>query len=80
MAWVIGAPGIGDADDWPIERVVGVARAFYECLAQEERKVAVSVAGEPHAEAFVASGGRATVVALSFAHALTPGMPLNTDH
>ena len=43
--------GVGDADDRPVERVVGEALGLDEGLAQEQRKAGIAVGGETFAEA-----------------------------
>ena len=40
------AMGIGDADDGPVQRVVGIAGGLDEGLAQEQREFRIAIAGE----------------------------------
>ncbi len=47
MAGVVVAKGVGDADDGPLERIVGVAHGLDERLTEEEREAGVAVAGQP---------------------------------
>ena len=47
MAGVVVAEGVGDADDGPLERIVGVAHGLDERLTEEEREAGVAVAGQP---------------------------------
>src|SRR5690606_11903297 len=51
MAGIVGAAGIGNADDRAIERRVGIARPLDERLAQEQRESVVAVAGQALAQA-----------------------------
>ena len=44
VAGIVVAVGVGDADDRPVERVVGIAHRLDEGLAQEQRKAGVAVA------------------------------------
>ena len=46
MAWVVVTESVGDADDGPLERIVGVAHGLDERLAEEEREAGVAVAGQ----------------------------------
>ena len=46
VAGVEAAEGVGDADDGPLERVVGIAHRLDEGLAQEQRKLLVAVRRE----------------------------------
>src|SRR5215471_13745291 len=43
MAGIVVAVGVGDADDRPVQRVVGIAHRLDEDLAQEQRKACVAV-------------------------------------
>ena len=43
VAGVVVAEGVGDADDRPLQRVVGIAHRLDEGLAQEQREVGVAV-------------------------------------
>ena len=45
VAGVEVAVGVGDADDRPVERVVGVAHGLDEGLAEEQREAGVAVVG-----------------------------------
>jgi hypothetical protein len=47
MAGVVVAEGVGDADDGPLECVVGVAHGLDEGFTEEEREASVAVAGQP---------------------------------
>ena len=58
MARIEIAVRVGDADDGPRERVVGIAHRLDERLAQEQREVRVAVAGEPAADAARSCGCR----------------------
>ena len=51
VAGIVVAEGVGDADDRPVERVVGIAAGLDEGLAQEQRKARVAVGRQtlPHA-------------------------------
>ena len=51
VARVEVAVGVGDADDRPVERVVGIALGLDEGLAQEQREAGVAVAGQTFAQA-----------------------------
>ena len=46
MAGIVVAEGVGDADDRPIERVIGVAAGLDEGLAQEQREAGIAIVGE----------------------------------
>ncbi|MCY1552792.1 hypothetical protein D9M68_892120 [compost metagenome] len=59
VAGVVAAARVDDPDDGAGQRVVGVARALDERLAQEERKAGVAVVGEPAGHA---ARGRARAV------------------
>jgi hypothetical protein len=43
VAGIVVAIGVGDADDRPVQRVVGIAHRLDEGLAQEQRKPGVAV-------------------------------------
>ncbi len=43
MAGVVIAVGVGDADDRPVQRVVGISHRLDEGLAQEQRKPGVAI-------------------------------------
>ena len=47
MAGVVVTEGVSEADDGPLERIVGVAHGLDERLAEEEREAGVAVAGQP---------------------------------
>mgnify|MGYP003694511085 CR=1 FL=1 len=53
VAGIVVAEGVGDADDRPVERVVGIAAGLDEGLAQEQREARIAVGGE----ALTQSGG-----------------------
>ena len=46
VAGVEIAMGIGDADDGPVQRIVGIAGGLDEGLAQEQREFRIAIAGE----------------------------------
>ncbi len=46
MAGVVVAEGVGDADDRPVERVVGIPHGLDEGLAQKQREVRVAIGGQ----------------------------------
>ena len=43
VAGIVVAVGVGDADDRPVERVVGIAHGLDEGLAQEQRETRIAV-------------------------------------
>ena len=47
MAGVVVTEGVSDADDGPLEGIVGVAHGLDERLAEEEREAGVAIAGQP---------------------------------
>ena len=51
VAGVVAGGGVGDADDRPVERLVGVAHRLDEGFAEKEREAGVAIVGEalPHA-------------------------------
>ena len=50
VAGIVVAVGVGDADDRPVQRVVGIAHRLDEGLAQEQRKAGVAIAGQSFAQ------------------------------
>ena len=46
VARVVGAAGVGNADDRALQGAVGVARALDESLAQKQRETLVAVVGQ----------------------------------
>ena len=46
VAGVVAAEGIGDADDRPFQRIVGITHGLDEGLAQEDRESRVAVGGQ----------------------------------
>ena len=57
MARVIGAAGIGDADDGTLQRGIGIARTFDEGLAQKQGKTTVAIIGQAFGHPFAARSG-----------------------
>jgi hypothetical protein len=46
MAWIVVTIRVGDANDRPIQRVVGIAHRLDERFAQKQRKTGVAIAGQ----------------------------------
>src|SRR5262249_42977164 len=50
VAGIVVAIGVGDADDRPVQRVVGIAHRLDEGLAQEQRESGVTVRSQSLAQ------------------------------
>ena len=50
VAGIVVAESIGNADDGPVERIVGIARRLDKGLAQEQRELGVAVTRQPFAQ------------------------------
>src|SRR6202021_897075 len=61
VAGIVVALRIRDADDRPVERIVGIAHRLDEGLAQKQREAGVAVAGQSLTQ--------------PFGHSIVPGIP-----
>ncbi len=49
MTGIVGAEGVGDTDNWSLQRLIGVAHGLDKGLAQEQREALVAVTRQPFA-------------------------------